>query len=688
MSKKRICSGRCKKFRVFKPTGKGRYESGQALCLTCDIWIDYNGGHLKDGSSATEDSIGWFCNCCNYRVRHHPRNKVYKEKMRAKINQDTELEITNISQDDSVHLFSEDSHTHQDSVEKDIDKINSLIFKAMFLLKYFKSMYLEDLKKILSISEKEIRLLSQRYGRGMVQLIPTSISNEDAESLVPRLSRIDGMTKKEIQHQGEILEILFEYSPPKETSQDKTIDHDVTHQVQDETKQEQDMSGIIWDRYTTSELSKSLCVKFMQQVMALDADMEKVMNKKYVALKNHGIIIVGIILQKSKIVLDFKLPISELDDTLKTLQDISQIGSWTSGKSRLHVYDEDMLQYGIKITKQCYNRLMGHINSSTVLEQKNSHDHTVSDARENIRMLTEKMINEQAVSKNMNKNLKIRLTTEFVESRSMRKIIENNPSLLKEEIKRYVRTSLRLPEALRMMENAGYLHPDPECSLQIALFAVNHYDWDGEKQDEDKVTELAQAVSKCVNSDPQLRDIFSKKTLFSKTCHQAGGKSTRDVSTAVAVWIATATLHQQYGIRHVFSNKDILSRVIKQELCKVANETIAMHISSHSVANNTAQLDTHRKLYRVSRGSYRLYRSGDYYNRQRVNGQEEPDIDELPDKYKDLIRWYHKEYCSLITKKENSLIEEEEQIRTDLDELKKQKKTFDSSAKKPASDTG
>jgi len=37
---------------------------------------------MKDGTKAQENSVGWYCNCCNYRVRQKPRNKIYKEKLR------------------------------------------------------------------------------------------------------------------------------------------------------------------------------------------------------------------------------------------------------------------------------------------------------------------------------------------------------------------------------------------------------------------------------------------------------------------------------------------------------------------------------------------------------------------------------------------------------------------------------
>ncbi len=81
---KRTCKEICKKFKVKKPSGKGRYDSGQGRCQTCDVWMDHNGARLKDGSPATEDSLGWWCICCNFRIRQKPRNRLYKEKFKER----------------------------------------------------------------------------------------------------------------------------------------------------------------------------------------------------------------------------------------------------------------------------------------------------------------------------------------------------------------------------------------------------------------------------------------------------------------------------------------------------------------------------------------------------------------------------------------------------------------------------
>jgi len=83
-NQKRTCKEICKKLKVLKPTGGGRYAAGQGRCQTCDVWIDHNGARLKDGSPATVGSVGWWCICCNYRIRQRPRNRLYKEKLNKK----------------------------------------------------------------------------------------------------------------------------------------------------------------------------------------------------------------------------------------------------------------------------------------------------------------------------------------------------------------------------------------------------------------------------------------------------------------------------------------------------------------------------------------------------------------------------------------------------------------------------
>lgn len=79
---KRMCTGKCREYRAKRPAKGGRYEAGHGRCQTCDIWIDHRGCHMHNGRPAVKGSIGWYCNCCNFRIRRNPRNTEYKQRLR------------------------------------------------------------------------------------------------------------------------------------------------------------------------------------------------------------------------------------------------------------------------------------------------------------------------------------------------------------------------------------------------------------------------------------------------------------------------------------------------------------------------------------------------------------------------------------------------------------------------------
>lgn len=146
----RTCKGICKTFHVKKPVSGSRYGSGQGHCQICNTWIDHSGCHMNDGTAAPEESVGWFCNCCNYRVRQKPRNKRYKEKLRN--------EEKNANRND----------IHTDSMSND-DKLTKVLSiskgQAIFLKKLSKNMpklnerksFSEILKNIPALTQFEIK---------------------------------------------------------------------------------------------------------------------------------------------------------------------------------------------------------------------------------------------------------------------------------------------------------------------------------------------------------------------------------------------------------------------------------------------------------------------------------------------------------------------------------------------------
>ena len=60
-----ISSGVYHEYKATKPLMSSRYASAQKRCNFCNI---FKGDDL-------------FCPCCNMRLRHHPRNRIYKEKI-------------------------------------------------------------------------------------------------------------------------------------------------------------------------------------------------------------------------------------------------------------------------------------------------------------------------------------------------------------------------------------------------------------------------------------------------------------------------------------------------------------------------------------------------------------------------------------------------------------------------------
>jgi len=63
------CKGICIRHKAQKPSGSGRYASGQKRCQICEIFINWD---------------GLWCPCCGYRLRTKPRNLKYKAQLRAR----------------------------------------------------------------------------------------------------------------------------------------------------------------------------------------------------------------------------------------------------------------------------------------------------------------------------------------------------------------------------------------------------------------------------------------------------------------------------------------------------------------------------------------------------------------------------------------------------------------------------
>jgi len=78
-----VCKKTCIKYLAKKPVKGSRYETGQVRCQICEIYM------IPEGTM----NGGRFCKCCHYRVRTKPRNKKYKEILREKLQNTTNVVI-------------------------------------------------------------------------------------------------------------------------------------------------------------------------------------------------------------------------------------------------------------------------------------------------------------------------------------------------------------------------------------------------------------------------------------------------------------------------------------------------------------------------------------------------------------------------------------------------------------------
>ena len=181
---------------------------------------------------------------------------------------------------------------------------------------------------------------------------------------------------------------------------------------------------------------------------------------------------------------------------------------------------ESELEKYIKDTKdtQKYDddgNLRSEVKKPTHREIKQDVNKSLEKEPEIIQTISREMVNEYLDDKyTINKSLKIQYIDEYRIHKSVAKVIELHSatgSTRKEgEIKRHLITGLRLPAELRKLEEEGGLHANYGCSKKIALFATDYFSWDGQKNKEKDVVNLAVAISEYLQSDLELNQKFQE----------------------------------------------------------------------------------------------------------------------------------------------------------------------------------
>jgi len=636
LEQKRICKGLCKKYTATKPVGS-RYGSGQGRCQVCDVWISHKGARMKDGSPATKGSVGWFCLCCNFRIRQKPRNKIYKEKFHDSQNH------ANIPKYQQLMLpilraCSQKHHTRKELEDYLADRFN-LTEQERHLILRKKETYLTNRTYWAMLFLRKGNLLAKEEGgffyatedgEKVLSQSPSEISKKFLLDIpafhkwINKSYKKDESKKKADNSMDDLVRKSLGLIKPDGTY---LSDLAMSRDISDDAKE------LLVNKISKIQGVKKEDILYdgkpLETMPRYDPTLEDVVNDD----RLNGIIQKAMDLIKST-------PHETYMSELKVLLGIPQneVLSLSKRLGRLDTIQMKEIQDNERITDFSLtyvgsNNIKKTSNPNGMLPKK-THRY-VSDS-DDIDYLVRKVKEQNVNQKTLNKSLQKRLTVEFLNTGSVNAVVRSHPDIPKEEIKRHIRSPMRLPEELRIRNEVG-LHPDPQLSLQIALFAVNYHDWDGDQESVETVIQTAEETA---------RLIIESETRKTKPnpAHGKNSTNTEFVSTSIAVWIATATLHKEHGIDSVFSPKEIMEKISEQGLCQTTRNTISLNISINCVANTPHKPGGNRSLYRVSVGMYRLYRKGDTCHPTREGCKIVPVPFQIPQKYRYLRRWYDEEY--------------------------------------------
>jgi hypothetical protein len=111
-----------------------------------------------------------------------------------------------------------------------------------------------------------------------------------------------------------------------------------------------------------------------------------------------------------------------------------------------------------------------------------------------------------------------------------------------------------------------------------------------------------------------------------------------DVSCAVEVFVATATLHREQPGRSDFTIQEIVSRAARENITGEIRSGVNVHASQHCVANKVPNPSKHKMLFATGKHTRRLLLPGDEVHPDRT-GKIFPDPNDVPSQYLPLLEW-------------------------------------------------
>jgi len=120
------------------------------------------------------------------------------------------------------------------------------------------------------------------------------------------------------------------------------------------------------------------------------------------------------------------------------------------------------------------------------------------------------------------------------------------------------------------------------------------------------------------------------------------------IKVADEVWIATALLHREFPERKAFHPKEIINRVVDENIFGRLRPGIIIHVSQHCVADKRPNPGNYRMLVSIDGRKRRLFSKKDLeegnYDSWREGGKVTPKAADIPAKYHELLDWWENEY--------------------------------------------
>lgn len=113
-----------------------------------------------------------------------------------------------------------------------------------------------------------------------------------------------------------------------------------------------------------------------------------------------------------------------------------------------------------------------------------------------------------------------------------------------------------------------------------------------------------------------------------------------EIKVADEVWIAAALLQREHPKQEDFSVEEIVERARREQLTESLRPGVYIHAQMHCVANRPPNPGRYRMLLEPAPGRRRLFRTGDSYDQRREGSKIVPSANDMPEKYRPLLRWY------------------------------------------------